>query len=50
VVEGLDYDTAAEIMAINGSAVRMACSRARSKIKEELVKIMGYRVEREKGR
>jgi RNA polymerase sigma-70 factor (ECF subfamily) len=50
VVEGLDYDTAAEIMGINGSAVRMACSRARSKIKEELVKIMDYGVEREKGR
>ena len=50
VVEGLDYDTAAEIMGINGSAVRMACSRARNKVKEELVKIMDYGVEREKGR
>lgn len=46
VVEGLDYDLMAEIMGVNESAARMACSRARSKVKEELVKIMDYGVER----
>lgn len=45
VVEGLDYDVVAQIVGVNESAVRMACSRARSKIKEELVKIMDYGVE-----
>ena len=50
VVEGLDYDVVAQIVGVNESAARMACSRARSKIKEELVKIMDYGVEREKDR
>jgi len=45
VVEGLDYDVVAQIVGVNESAARMACSRARSKIKEELVKIMDYGVE-----
>ena len=50
VVEGLDYDVVAQVVGVNESAARMACSRARSKIKEELVKIMDYGVEREKDR
>lgn len=46
VVEGLEYEDIAEIMGVNESAARMACSRARGKIKDELVKIMDYGVER----
>ncbi len=46
VVEGLEYEDVAEIMGVNESAARMACSRARGKIKDELVKIMDYGVER----
>lgn len=42
LVEELDYPVIAQIMGINESAARMACSRGRSKVKEELVKIMGY--------
>ena len=46
VVEELDYPLIAQIMGINESAARMACSRGRSKVKEELGKIMDYGVER----
>lgn len=46
VVEELDYQLIAQIMGINESAARMACSRGRARIKEELKKIMDYGVER----
>lgn len=46
VVEGLDYPVIAEIMGIAESAARMACSRGRNKVKEELLKIMDYGLER----
>ena len=46
VVEGLDYPVIAEIMGIAESAARMACSRGRNKLKEELLKIMDYGLER----
>lgn len=46
VVEELDYQLIAQIMEINESAARMACSRGRARIKEELKKIMDYGVER----
>ncbi len=49
LVEELDYPLIAQIMGINESAVRMACSRGKNKVKEELVKIMDYGVERKKG-
>lgn len=39
-VEGMDYDDIAEIMSISTAAARMACSRARQKVKEQLIKIM----------
>ena len=42
LVEEMDYQMIAQIMGINESAARMACSRGRSKVKDELVKIMGY--------
>jgi len=42
LVEEMDYQLIAQIMGINESAARMACSRGRSKVKDELVKIMGY--------
>ena len=42
VVEGLDYGTVSEIMGIGENAARMACSRGKAKVKEELEKIMGY--------
>lgn len=40
--EGLGYDEIAEIIGSSESAARMACSRARQKIKEELIKVMNY--------
>ena len=46
IVEGLDYPVIAEIMGIAESAARMACSRGRNKVKEELIKIMDYGLER----
>lgn len=46
VVEGMDYPAIAEIMGIAETAVRMACSRGRNKVKEELLKIMDYGLER----
>ena len=42
--EGLGYDEIAEIIGSSESAARMACSRARQKIKEELIKVMNYGV------
>lgn len=41
-VEGMDYEDIAEVMGTNTAAVRMACSRARQKVKEQLIKIMNY--------
>ena len=46
VIEELDYPLIAEIMGIAESAARMACSRGRNKVKEELLKIMDYGLER----
>lgn len=40
--EGLEYGEVAEIIGSSESAARMACSRARQKIKEELIKVMNY--------
>ena len=45
LVEELDYTMIADIMGISESAVRMAFSRGKSKVKEQLVKIMDYGVE-----
>ena len=42
--EGLGYDEIAQIIGSSESAARMACSRARHKIKEELIKVMNYGV------
>lgn len=41
-VEGMDYEDIAEVMGTNTAAARMACSRARQKVKEQLIKIMNY--------
>lgn len=46
VIEELDYPVIAEIMGITENAARMACSRGRNKVKEELLKIMDYGLER----
>ncbi len=40
--EGMEYSEIAEIIGSSESAARMACSRARQKIKEELIKVMNY--------
>lgn len=40
--EGMEYAEVAEIIGSSESAARMACSRARQKIKEELIKVMNY--------
>lgn len=40
--EGLDYGEIADIIGSSESAARMACCRARQKIKEELTKVMNY--------
>lgn len=42
--EGLEFEHIAEIVGSTEAAVRMACSRARCKVKEELIKIMNYGV------
>ncbi len=42
--EGLEFEHIAEIVGSTEAAVRMACSRARGKVKEELIKIMNYGV------
>lgn len=41
-VEGLEFEEISEILEINTNAIRMNLSRARNKIKEQLVKIMNY--------
>ena len=41
-VEGLDFDQIAEIMDMNMNALRVNLSRARNKIREELIKYDGY--------
>ena len=46
LVEELDYTMIADIMGISENAVRMAFSRGKSKVKEQLIKIMDYGVER----
>jgi len=50
LVEGLDYQIIAEIVGSNESTVRMAFSRGKSKVKEQLVKIMDYGLERKESR
>lgn len=40
--EGLGYDEIAEIIGSSESAARMACSRARQKIKDELLKAINH--------
>ncbi len=50
LVEGLDYQIIAEIVGSNESTVRMAFSRGKSKVKEQLVKIMDYGMERKESR
>ena len=47
LVEELDYTMIADIMGISENAVRMAFSRGKSKVKEQLIKIMDYGVERQ---
>ena len=42
--EGLGYNEIAEIIGSSESAARMACSRARQKVQEELIKVMNYGV------
>lgn len=42
--EGLAYDEIAQIIGSTESAARMACSRARQKVREELLKVMNYGV------
>ncbi len=41
-VEGMEFDRIAAVTGISEAAARMACSRARNKIKEELTKIMNH--------
>jgi len=41
-IEGFDYEEIAEIMEINKNAVRVALSRARKKMREELTKCKVY--------
>jgi RNA polymerase sigma-70 factor (ECF subfamily) len=43
-VEGMDYEDIAEVVGTSVMAARMACSRARQKVKEEFEKIMSYGV------
>ncbi len=43
-VEGMDYEDIAEVVGTSVVAARMACSRARQKVKEEFEKIMSYGV------
>ena len=50
LVEGLDYQIIAEIVGSNESTVRMAFSRGKGKVKEQLVKIMDYGLERKESR
>ncbi len=41
-VEGMEFDRIALITGTTEAAARMACSRARNKVKEELIKIMNH--------
>lgn len=41
-VEGMEFDGIAQITGTTEAAARMACSRARNKVKEELIKIMNH--------
>ena len=43
-VEGMEYEDIAEVVGTSVMAARMACSRARQKVKEEFEKIMSYGV------
>lgn len=43
-VEGMAFEDIADVVGSSVEAVRMACSRARQKVKEELLKIMNYGV------
>ncbi len=43
-VEGMDFEDIAEVVGSSVEAVRMACSRARQKVKQQLIKIMNYGV------
>ena len=42
--EGMEFEDIARILGSTESAVRMACSRARNRVKEEYLKIMNYGV------
>ena len=41
-IEGLEFARIAQITGTTEAAARMACSRARNKVKEELIKIMNH--------
>ena len=41
-VEGLEFEEISEILELNINAIRMNLSRARNKIREQLLKIMNY--------
>ena len=43
-VEGMEFEDIADVVGSSVEAVRMACSRARQKIKEQLIKYMNYGV------
>ena len=43
-VEGMAFEDIAEVVGSSVEAVRMACSRARQKVKEQLIKFMNYGV------
>lgn len=43
-VEGMDFEDIAEVVGSSVEAVRVACSRARQKVKEQLIKFMNYGV------
>ena len=43
-VEGMEFEDIAEVVGSSVEAVRVACSRARQKVKEELIKYMNYGV------
>lgn len=43
-VEGMAFEDIADVVGSSVEAARMACSRARQKVKEELLKIMNYGV------
>ena len=43
-VEGMAFEDIAEVVGSSVEAVRVACSRARQKVKEQLIKFMNYGV------